>query len=177
MRLQRLWAVTKKEVLHIRRDRPSLIISFLLPVAMLFLFGYAVTVDVDQIRTAVLDGDRSQASRELTAAFGASGYFKIAFYPVTRRELQRLITAGEARVGLIIPAGYGRTLARGEAAPVQFLIDGSDPTTARTALQAGELIARAHSVRLVKAQVQRRGLSIPLTAGVDFRPLVLFNPI
>ncbi|MDI6631053.1 MAG: ABC transporter permease [Thermoanaerobacteraceae bacterium] len=176
MRLMRLWAIVKKEVLHIRRDRPSLVISFLLPVMMLFLFGYAVTMDVDEIRTAVLDGDRTRASRELASAFAASGYFKLTAYPVSRQELERLITSGRVKAGLIIPAGYGRTLARGEAAPVQFIVDGSDPTTARTALQAGELVARVHSSKLMLAALDRSGKTVPLTAGVDFRSRVWYNP-
>jgi ABC-2 type transport system permease protein len=176
MRLMRLWAIVKKEVLHIRRDRPSLVISFLLPLVMLFLFGYAVTMDVDEIQTAVLDGDRTRASRELASAFAASGYFKLAAYPVSRQELERLITSGRVKAGLIIPAGYGRTLARGEAAPVQFIVDGSDPTSARTALQAGELVARVHSGKLMLAALDRSGKTVPLAAGVDFRSRVWYNP-
>ncbi|MEW6446902.1 MAG: ABC transporter permease [Bacillota bacterium] len=175
MRLMRLWAVVKKEVLHIKRDRPSLIISFMLPVMMLFLFGYAVTMDVDEIKTAVLDGDRTRASRELIAAFSASGYFKITAYPVSRREVEKLITGGRVKASLVIPAGYSRTLARGDAAPVQFIIDGSDSTIARTALQAGELVAGAYSRRLKLAAINKSGKILP-PAGVDLRARVWYNP-
>lgn len=176
MRLMRLRAVVKKEVLHIRRDRPSLMIGFLMPVMMLFLFGYAVNTDIDEIHTAVLDGDRTRASRELVAVFSASGYFKITAYPVSRQEIEKLITGGKIKAGLVIPAGYSRTLSRGEAAPVQFIIDGSDSTTARTALQAGELVARAYSSKLVLTTIDKSGRNGPLIGGVDLRSRVWYNP-
>jgi len=175
MSLMRLWAVAKKEALHIRRDRPSLVISFVLPVAMLFLFGYAVTTDVDEIKTAVLDADRTKASRELVTAFSASGYFNVTAYPLSRRDVEKLITGGKVKAAIVIPAGYARSLARGDVAPVQPIIDGSEPTTARTVLQAGELIARAHSRKLMLTAIDKSGRTIPL-AGDAGRGLLAREP-
>jgi len=175
MRVTRLWAVIKKEVLHIRRDRPSLVISFALPLLMLLVFGYTVTMDVDEIQTAVLDGDRTRASRELVSAFAASGYFRFTAYPLSRPELERLIIGGEVKAALVVPPGYGRALARGETAVVQFIVDGTDPTTARAALQAGELIARVHSTKAIAATLERSGKSLPL-GGLELRPQVWYNP-
>ena len=80
MKLLRIKAIAKKELIQIRRDPLSLAIAFLMPVMQLFIYGYAITYDVDNLTTIVYDQDRSQLSRELVAQFEQSGYFRILAY-------------------------------------------------------------------------------------------------
>src|SRR5438309_7229176 len=77
MNLRRLKAVAKKEFLHIIRDWRSLVLALAMPLNMLLLFGYALTLDVDRIPTYVYDWDRTPESRELIQQFRGSRYFNI----------------------------------------------------------------------------------------------------
>ena len=80
MNLRRLWAISRKEAIQLRRDPRSLMLAFLLPLVMLLLFGYAITFDVKDIRLAVLDRSVTEQSRALVQAFQSSGYFKVVRY-------------------------------------------------------------------------------------------------
>ena len=104
----RTLSVMRKEFLHIVRDRRTLAVMLLMPVIQLLLMGYAATTDIDQLRTAVLDSDKSPASRDLLEAYRASQYFDVIADVGSQRELAYLVDAGKVRAGLIIPAGYGR---------------------------------------------------------------------
>lgn len=91
---RRFLAIIKKEFIQIRRDPPSLVISFIMPVMMLLFFGYAVNTDVDHIPLAVWDQDQSQASRELTENLVQTRYFDLAYRVDSGHEIKRFLTAG-----------------------------------------------------------------------------------
>ncbi len=169
----RLISVTRKEILHIRRDPRTLAVMFLIPVIQMFLLGYAATTDVEHLRTAVLDRDNTPASRELLEAYGASNYFDLVYYVDDEEELARLIDSGRARAGLIVPAGYGETVSRGKKASIAFIIDGSDPNVAGTAFSAAQSVAQAYSARLIEAEL---GIELGDTIGVEAIPRVWYNP-
>ena len=98
--LRRLSAIARKEIIQLRRDSRSLALAFLLPALLLLLFGYAITWDVTNIRTAVVDHDGSAQSRDLVEAFRASGYFTVVLRPDRAGELVPLLDRGEAQLGL-----------------------------------------------------------------------------
>ena len=81
MNLRRTRAVARKEFWHVLRDTRSLILALAMPMILLLLFGYALSLDVDQIPTAVVDQDRTPQSRDLLERFAASRYFKLVDYP------------------------------------------------------------------------------------------------
>lgn len=176
MNRQRLLTIMRKEFIQIRRDPPSLVIVFVMPVLMLLLFGYAVTTDVEHIPLAVFDSDRSQASHQLAQDLVNTGYFDLAYRAGSAEELKALLDGGKARAGLVIPAGYARSLRRGETATAQLLVDGSDPLVARTALSAGEIVGRVKSQELRLAALKREGLSLPAGPAVDLRIRAWYNP-
>jgi ABC-2 type transport system permease protein len=150
--LRRLLAVARKEVLQLSRDRRSLGLAFLLPLLLLLLFGYAISWDVRDVRTAVWDGDRSAASRAVLEAFWASGYFT----PVESVEgpagLRAALEGDRAELVLVVPAGFARDLGAGRTAVVQAVVDGSDANTATIALEYARAIVRGHAMRLRAAQ-------------------------
>jgi len=172
----RLFAIMRKELIQIRRDRRTLAIMFLIPVFQLIMFGYAVTTDVKHLPMAVLDRDKSAASRELIDTYQASTYFDVAYTVGSESELAYLMDSGAARAGLIVPAGYGADLARRGAAQVSFAIDGSDPTVANTALAAAQTIGQAKSAEIVQAMLSRSGLNVSAMPGLDVRTRVWYNP-
>ncbi|MFN8422843.1 MAG: ABC transporter permease [Anaerolineae bacterium] len=174
----RLGALIRKEFIQIVRDPRTLALTFAMPVVQLFLLGYAATNDVRNIALAVVDHDRSAASRALVATYRAADYFQIAYDADSEREVRGLIDRGEARAGLLIPPGYGRRLAGGETATVAFVIDGSDPTVASTALAAANLIGQAKATRLSVERLARRGAAgggAP-APPIEVRTRVWYNP-
>lgn len=150
----RLLAMARKETLQLRRDTRSLILAFLLPVMLLVLFGYAISWDVRNIRLAVLDGDRSAASRELIDAFRASGYFTFVANLERPAEIHELFDRSTAQVALVIPAGFAADVSSGKPVAVQAVVDGSDANTATIVLAYSEAIAQSYSVG-----IQLRGLA------------------
>ena len=94
MRIARLLAIARKEAIQIRRDLRSLAMAFLMPMLLLFLYGYALTLDVDNLRTIVYDQDRTQASREILARFLESRYFTRVATAENYRDVERALDSG-----------------------------------------------------------------------------------
>ncbi len=144
----RLFAVARKEIIQLRRDSRSLALAFLLPALLLLLFGYAITWDVTDVRTAVVDQDGSARSRDLVEAFRASGYFTIMLRPARAGDLVPLLDRGRVQLGLVIPPGFGSALDTGRPAPLQAIVDGSDANTASIVLGYTQGTARSFSARI-----------------------------
>jgi ABC-2 type transport system permease protein len=153
--------MARKEVLQLRRDPRSLILAFVLPLLLLVLFGYAISWDVRNIRMAVLDEDRSAASRELLDAFRASGYFTIVDPLERGGEIEPLMERGSAQLILVIPPGFAADLGAGRTAVAQAIVDGSDANTATIVLGYSDAVARTWSSRIA---LQGRDFAAPVTA-------------
>ena len=141
----RLMAMARKEVLHLRRDPRSLLLAFLMPALLVVLFGYAITWDVEDIRTAVLDMDGSGRSRELLDAFEASGYFSVVRRLTRYAQVDEVLDRGEALMAIVVPSDFARDLDGGRSATLQILVDGSDANTATIALGYAQGIVRSFS--------------------------------
>lgn len=172
----RLLSLIRKEFIQISRDPRTLLLVIVIPVMQLFLLGYAATNDVRNVALVVLDQDKSPASRALLDAYRAADYFRLTYDVAAEEELQRLIDAGSARAGLIIPPDYERQLTAGGSAQVAFVLDGSDPTVASTALAAAQLIGQAHGTRLLEQRLAGRGAPAALEPPVEVRTQVWYNP-
>jgi ABC-2 type transport system permease protein len=146
--LHRMLAMARKEALHLRRDPRSLGMAFAVPAAMIVFFGYVISFDVNNIRLAVLDQDRTQRSRELVDALLAAGRFSVTERTDSHQHAERLLDRGSVRMVLTIPPGFQRNLAAGEAAPVQVLVDGADANTAAIALNYAGAIVNSYSARV-----------------------------
>jgi ABC-2 type transport system permease protein len=176
MSITRLWALVRKEFIQIVRDPRSLMIIFAMPLIQLFLMGFAATSDVRNVPLVVLDRDRSPASRDLLAAYRVADYFHLDYDVTTETELRQLIDSGRAGVGMIIPPGYGDKLASGETAEVAFVIDGSDPSIAGTALSAAQLIAQTKATTLVAERAAQLGQTAVARLPIEVRTQVWYNP-
>jgi ABC-2 type transport system permease protein len=144
-------AVARKELIQIRRDPRSLLLAFLLPVLLLVLFGYAITWDVEEIQTAVVDQDQSARSRELLDRFRASGYFAIRHHLERSAELIPLLETGDIQIALVIPPGFAADLNAGRPAPLQAIVDGSDANTATITLNYARAIVERYASSAVLA--------------------------
>ena len=174
--IRRYLAIVGKEFIHIFRDRRTLALSFAMPIVMLLLLGYAATTDVRNVSLAIWDQDRSPASRELIDAFRAADYFRIDYYVGSEEEIDRLIGAGAARAGMIIPPGYASDLAAGRQAQVAVALDGSDPIVAQTALAAAIQTGQAKATEIALARLDERGQSASFVLPLEVRTQVWYNP-
>lgn len=173
----RLTSLIRKEFIQITRDPRTLVLTLLYPVMMLFMLGYAITNDVRNIPLAVLDRDQSSQSRALLAAYRAADYFRMDYAIQSEDEMRYLIESNKARAAIIIPPDFGRELVAGRTAQVAFIIDGSDPNIAGTALSAAILVGQSQSVRVITARAQRAGRgSVAFEQPVDVRTTVWYNP-
>jgi ABC-2 type transport system permease protein len=172
----RLVALIRKEFIQIIRDPRTLALTFLMPVVQLFLLGYAATNDVRNVPLAVFDQDKSTASRALLDAYRAADYFRLDFDVNTESDLRALIDRGAARAGMIVPPGYGEELAANRTAQVAFVIDGSDPTVAGTALSAAVLIGQSKATSLALERLAARGQAGAFRSPIEVRTQVWYNP-
>jgi len=167
MKLLRIKAVTKKELLQIWRDPLSLAMAFMMPVMLLFIFGYAITLDVNNLETIVYDLDKSSASRELVEAFSSSGYFTVVGNVNQQKEIDQYLDTGKAFVVISIPKDFSEKMKTGRDTSLQVIVDGSDSNTATIALGYISAITERYSLR-------NRGGSI--TPLIDPRVRVWYNP-
>ncbi len=174
--LYRIFSIVRKEFIQISRDPRTLAITFIMPIMLLFLLGYAATNDVRNVPLAVLDQSKSQQSRALLNAFHSTDYFSLAFEVENEKELALLIDGGKARTGLVIPPDYSDKTSRGQAVSVAFIIDGSDPTVAGGALSAATLLGQTQSVKFQVQQLSRQTSAGSPASVVDVRSQVWYNP-
>jgi hypothetical protein len=125
-RLRRFRALLRKEALQVVRDPSSILIAFVLPVVLLFLFGYALSLDANLTRVGVVMESPTPAARDLAASFQASRYFRVQI-GVDRRDFADDLVANRIKGLIVIPAGFGEG---DSASQIQILVDGSDPNTA-----------------------------------------------
>jgi len=130
MRWKRLRAVIYKEFLQISRDTLVLVMAFAVPVLMLVLFGYAVTLDINNLPLGVYDQDNSQESRGLIESLTSSGYFSVESHADSYQGLLNLIEKGKIKIALVIPYDFSRKIKSGEKVEIQTILDGSDANTA-----------------------------------------------
>jgi len=173
---KRFAAIVRKEFIQVRRDRFSMMLPFMMPIMMMFLFGYAVNTEVDQVPTAVLDLSRTPESRAFIEHFAASDYFRIDGFVDNEQQIQNAVNEGTIKVGLLIPPDFDRKIQRGETAAPQLIVDGTDPTTARTAYTSGTLVSEMATRELMEDRLARLGAAGLKTPSVRVTTKVWFNP-
>lgn len=167
MRILRVRAIARKEFIQVWRDPFSLAMAFLMPVILLIIFGYAITLDVENLSTIVYDQDRSSLSRDLISRFRESGYFSIVEAVERPEDIDLRLDGGKARVSIWIPEDFSRKVRMGRPVQLQVIVDGSDSNTAT--------IAQGY----VAAIGERFGQSLAGDRGrvsIDARIRVWYNP-
>ncbi len=158
MTYRRTRAIAHKELLHIVRDPRSLAAALALPLMMLLIFGYALSLDVDRIPTAIYDQDHTPQSRELAREFRGSRYFQIVDEVQSYGPIEKGMDTRKVLLGVVIPNDYSRNLLSGKEAQVQLLIDGADSNTASIAQGYAEGVVQNYALRMRgDAQSQRTG--------------------
>ena len=169
--MRKTLAVGRKEFRQIARDRRSLLVLLFVPAFFLLLYGYALSFDVQNIQLAVLDNDRSQASRELVNAFVKSGYFELVADVSGSHEYEKLLDRGDVRAALVIPAGLQRDLLTGRRVPVQVIINGDNSNTAMTVMGYALRI-----LQIASAQYQLQSATRAASPPISVESRVWYNP-
>jgi ABC-2 type transport system permease protein len=172
MNLKRTIAIAKKEFIHIRRDRRSLILSLLIPIILLILFGYALSLDVKDIPVTILDYDNSEYSRELIGSLSESGYFAINDYVYTYENLEKNIASRKSLVAIVIPPDFSRNIVSGKNVQIQTIIDGSYSNKASIASGYIESITRSFSSNIIAEEMSIGDIKTPLNPEIR----VWYNP-
>jgi len=174
MNFRRIWAMTRKEFIHVIRDPRSIILGIAIPVMLLLLFAYALTLDVDNVPIMVWDQSESPASREFISRFKASRYFQIKGYTENYHDVERAIDRGEILAGLIIPRDFAQRLEARRPVQVQWIVDGSDSNTASIATGYATAVALVYSEEVGLRDIRKLTGKI-LQRPLDVRPRVWFN--
>ncbi len=159
-------ALLKKEIKEIIRDPVTLGTAIFLPLVMLFIFGYAISLDVEDISMAVYDQDRTQESERLIEAFTASGYFLPEYRLDSLKEIDELLNRGKAKMAIIIPPDFSRDINSFRKTNVQILLDGSYSATAMIVSSYASAIVNSYSMSLLNRYLNQRGLRIERPIGI-----------
>jgi len=177
LRHSAIFAIARKEFLKIRRDRRTLTYIIILPIFMLLLYGFGIRFDVTSVTVAILDYDRSQASRDFLERFFTSGYFVRATDASSYSQLEQCLDSGRARLGVVIPPDFGRKIGLREKTKVQTLVDGTDSNTASIALGYFTSISQTYSVDLILDQLRHITYPPPFDIpAVNVESRVWYNP-
>ena len=174
MKPLRVAAVARKEFLHILRDPRSLAMAIAIPMLLLVLFGYALTLDVDNVPMVVWDQSETAASREFLSHFQGSRYFSIRGYFHDYREVEKAVDSGRALLAVIIPKNFAGRIASGGGASVQLIVDGSDSNTATMAAGYADVATQTYSQNVAVREIRRMGGRAP-AAPLEMRPRVWYN--
>jgi len=172
--LTRTLSLIRKELIQVFRDPMTLRLTLIAPLLQLIIFGYVVNIDVDNVPSAVIDYDKSAASRELIQSFESSGYFTFSTRLERPDEADLLLDKGEIDMALIIPRDFQRDLRTGSQAELLAMFNGSDSNTATTAgnYAAGIVAQFGQNVILRELGSLPNQISLPIEA----RTRLLFNP-
>lgn len=176
MNVFRTLSVARKEARQIVRDSRSLYLALGIPVMLMILFGYALSLDVDNIPLAVWDQERSPASREFVDRMTSSGYFTVVLQTESYDPIVRAIDKNQVNVGLIIPWDFSRGIKRGRATDVQAIVDGSDSTRAGLAIVYLETILATYMEDQQTLALTRQSVQQRIKPPIEARIRLLYNP-
>lgn len=172
--LLRILEIIRKEIIQIRRDRRMFGLVLMMPVVELFIFGYVVANDVDNIDLAVCDYSQTPESRSLVEQLERSGYFRVTASCARLADADDLLDRGVVKVVLAIPPEFAPRLKRGEPAQVMAAIDGSNSNTATIAASYLEQVTWTQAVDVVMPD--GRAARLAVTPPVHAEPRMWFNP-
>lgn len=172
--LKRIKAIAWKEFVQIKRDPRSLGLALGIPIFLLLIFGYGLSLDIDHVRTVVWNQDASsQFSRDFLLNFKNSKYFKIIAYTDNYRDIERMINSGKVLMALVIPKDFSHFIRSGKTAPLQLILDGSDANTATIARGYVQTVVSNYNLNLLTNTLNKHGIH-PIRS-FDARSRIWFN--
>ena len=174
MNPRKIQAIARKEIYHLIRDARSLYLAFAIPLLLILLFGYALSLDVDNIPTVVLDQDRTDLSRDFIGRLDASPYFTVTAHLPNSRAVAESLDQGRATLAVVIPPDWTENIRADREAPMQILLDGSDPNFTGIARGYVNAFVERYNRDMLAQFLRRQGME-RIDPPVEGRIRVWFN--
>ena len=174
MNIINIKAIARKEYYHLIRDFRSLYLAFIIPLLLIFMFGYALSLDVKDIRVAVVDQDRTDLSRDLISRLNASAYFDVIAWPSSSTDAIELIDREKAIIALTIPPGWTSDIRADRQSPIQIILDGSDSNFAGISNGYISAFIESYNRKFMVSFINRKGMQ-EMRMPVDARIRIWFN--
>ncbi len=169
--LGRLRHMLIKEFIQVLRDKRTRFVLIVPPILQMLIFGYAATLEIKHVPTAIVDYDNTQVSRDFISRFTASHYFQVRATPADRKQIPLLIDRGDVILAIQINEGFARLLGKGQTAPIQVIVDASSSNTALIGLGYVNQVATNFALEFQTARLQRNAPM--LLSGI---PRILLDP-
>jgi ABC-2 type transport system permease protein len=178
MNLPRTWAVIRKEARHILRDRRTFFLVTASPVFLLLVMAYTFMVDIKNVAVAVMDGDQTHLSRRYLAGLGGTGDVLVRFVTNDYAGLERRLMTSQAKAAIVIPPGFEADLQAGREASLQIIVEGTEPTTANTAMQYIGGYTQQFALEVASDMARRAGIVVDAATltPIDLRVRTWYNP-
>ncbi|HEX2963233.1 MAG TPA: ABC transporter permease [Ignavibacteriales bacterium] len=165
-----------KEFIQVRRDKRLFGIVFMAPILQLIFLGYAATMDVNTVHTAVFDQDKTVTSREFIRSFERSGYFSIDYYVQSYEEIADLVNRGKVLDAIVIPTDFEKKVNTMQTAPLQVIFDGSDGNKTSIAFGYVQSIASSYSKNILLEAREKSGMKLSISGTLTPEVRVWYNP-
>jgi len=176
MSLRHLWAINRKEIQHILRDPLTFFLVLLTPVVLLFIFSYALTVELQHVPIVVLDMDRSPVSRQFIQKITAGDDLELYAHTNSIEEIDAMLMRGEVKAALVIDPNFGRDLLAMKGVPMQVIIDGTEPESGGFALDHIGWRAEEYINAMLAEQIQGSTITAEALKPMDVRVRTWYNP-
>jgi ABC-2 type transport system permease protein len=170
----RIKALIRKEIYHLIRDYRSLYLAFAIPLLLIILFGYALSLDVDNVETIVVDYDKSELSRDFIGKLDASAYFHVSERLSQTKDAIDYLDHDRAKVVIVIPPNFMKSVGADRDTPLQILIEGSDPNFAGIIRGYLTAFTEQYNQKLLLSFLNRQGME-KISPPVDGRIRIWFN--
>ena len=170
----RIKALIRKEIYHLLRDYRSLYLAFAIPLLLIILFGYALSLDVDNVETIVVDYDKSELSRDFISKLDASAYFHVSARLSRTKDAIDYLDHDRTKVAIIIPPNFTKSIGADRDTPLQILIEGSDPNFAGIIRGYLTSFTEQYNQKLLLSFLNRQGME-KINPPVDGRIRIWFN--
>ena len=174
MKLRNIQAINRKEFYHLIRDYRSLYLAFALPLLLILLFGYALSLDVDNVETVVVDYDNTDLSRDFIRRLDASPYFHVSAHLHNTKAATEYLDHSWAILAVVIPPGWTRDIRADREASLQILLDGSDPNFANITRGYMNAFVEQYNQKLLVQFLNRQGME-KIKPPLEGRIRVWFN--
>jgi ABC-2 type transport system permease protein len=174
--MRRILAIARKEFIHIRRDMRIVATVLVMPLLQLLLFSYALSTDVTNVPTAVLDQDNSQISRQFVGDFEHSRFFEVTQYLGSMRQVDGVFDRGDDKAIVVIKPGFQKAIDAGRKGEVAVLVDGADPNAAQRAQGIATGLSQIFGTKMLAKYMQVRGMDITAIGGIDQHLMTWYNP-
>ena len=171
-----LIALLRKEAYHIRRDRRTLVVVLALPVVQVLLFGSAIRTDVDRVRLAIVDPAPDEATLQLRNRFTATDTFRLVAVVPRASDLDPLFRTSQAQAGVVLPVGFAEDLAGPSTAPVQIIVDATDPNTGSVLRAYIEAVIRGYERERVRLKADTTNIAGAANIQIAATSRMRFNP-